>query len=139
MGAPQSIETDITTVLASPNPLPTTPRLPRSAQEHAGAVYAAPIPTSQIANQHSDFGPFACLSQNSWHPFEVFPRVYAHGYTRNREVYRWFRQPETLSTHLRVGCTISKPIQPTELLYICLLYTSPSPRDVEESRMPSSA
>ena len=26
-----------------------------------------------------------------------------------------------------------------ELEYICLLYTSPSPRDVEESRMPSSA
>ena len=24
-------------------------------------------------------------------------------------------------------------------LYTCLLYTSPSPRDVEESRMPSSA
>ena len=27
----------------------------------------------------------------------------------------------------------------TALPYICLLYTSPSPRDVEESRMPSSA
>ena len=27
----------------------------------------------------------------------------------------------------------------TPHLYICLLYTSPSPRDVEESRMPSSA
>ena len=26
-----------------------------------------------------------------------------------------------------------------ELFYACLLYTSPSPRDVEESRMPSSA
>ena len=26
-----------------------------------------------------------------------------------------------------------------ENLYACLLYTSPSPRDVEESRMPSSA
>ena len=25
------------------------------------------------------------------------------------------------------------------LMYTCLLYTSPSPRDVEESRMPSSA
>ena len=25
------------------------------------------------------------------------------------------------------------------IAYICLLYTSPSPRDVEESRMPSSA
>ena len=26
-----------------------------------------------------------------------------------------------------------------ELIKTCLLYTSPSPRDVEESRMPSSA
>ena len=25
------------------------------------------------------------------------------------------------------------------MLFACLLYTSPSPRDVEESRMPSSA
>ena len=25
------------------------------------------------------------------------------------------------------------------MAYVCLLYTSPSPRDVEESRMPSSA
>ena len=27
----------------------------------------------------------------------------------------------------------------TDEVYCCLLYTSPSPRDVEESRMPSSA
>ena len=27
----------------------------------------------------------------------------------------------------------------SEIYIICLLYTSPSPRDVEESRMPSSA
>ena len=26
-----------------------------------------------------------------------------------------------------------------DTIYACLLYTSPSPRDVEESRMPSSA
>ena len=32
-----------------------------------------------------------------------------------------------------------KTFQPTVLLTGCLLYTSPSPRDVEESRMPSSA
>ena len=32
------------------------------------------------------------------------------------------------------GDTPSTPIEET-----CLLYTSPSPRDVEESRMPSSA
>ena len=29
--------------------------------------------------------------------------------------------------------------EPISKVYICLLYTSPSPRDVEESRMPSSA
>ena len=27
----------------------------------------------------------------------------------------------------------------TDKMVVCLLYTSPSPRDVEESRMPSSA
>ena len=30
-------------------------------------------------------------------------------------------------------------INPDECINCCLLYTSPSPRDVEESRMPSSA
>ena len=30
-------------------------------------------------------------------------------------------------------------VKSTDVPYICLLYTSPSPRDVEESRMPSSA
>ena len=29
--------------------------------------------------------------------------------------------------------------KPVGLVYICLLYTSPSPRDVRSSRMPSSA
>ena len=30
-------------------------------------------------------------------------------------------------------------LRESEKFYDCLLYTSPSPRDVEESRMPSSA
>ena len=34
---------------------------------------------------------------------------------------------------------IWKVKMPLALLYTCLLYTSPSPRDVEECRMPSSA
>ena len=34
------------------------------------------------------------------------------------------------------GATLAMPVM---LAPICLLYTSPSPRDVEESRMPSSA
>ena len=32
-----------------------------------------------------------------------------------------------------------RPKMEVDLLMDCLLYTSPSPRDVEESRMPSSA
>ena len=122
MGAPQS-ETDIMTVLASLNPLPRTPCLPGSAQEHAGAVYAAPIPTSQIANQHSIFGPVACVLPNSRGSLMHFPRVLAHKYTRKREVYRWLRQPETLSTHLRVGSTISDAKQPIELIVSIVIKT----------------
>ena len=37
-----------------------------------------------------------------------------------------------------LGC-IHMTIQTGVLIETCLLYTSPSPRDVEESRMPSSA
>ena len=39
------------------------------------------------------------------------------------------------------GNNIDLPLdfEPEEANDICLLYTSPSPRDVEESRMPSSA
>ena len=38
--------------------------------------------------------------------------------------------------HFMPGCEI---LQSFDLVHCCLLYTSPSPRDVEESRMPSSA
>ena len=61
----------------------------------------------------------------------------------------------TLLSHVKAGNTVrlytyqnfgeSVPIPPEisvedgHQYYPCLLYTSPSPRDVEESRMPSSA
>jgi len=34
---------------------------------------------------------------------------------------------------------VKRPFAAIQISYLCLLYTSPSPRDVEESRMPSSA
>ena len=37
------------------------------------------------------------------------------------------------------GSVIAKDILSEVKKNVCLLYTSPSPRDVEESRMPSSA
>ena len=67
-----------------------------------------------------------------------------HEYTPKSKVGKWFndRLPLlTLANHLTDYPT------PKNLNYwwtfggilTCLLYTSPSPRDVEESRMPSSA
>ena len=53
----------------------------------------------------------------------------------------------TMTRHIKRGGRIwirvfpDKPIteKPIQVRMGCLLYTSPSPRDVEESRMPSSA
>ena len=73
--------------------LSTTPPLPRSAQEHAGEVYGTPIPTSQITNQHSDFGPFACMSHRSRYSLTHLPRVYATSDMRKPEIEGWFRLP----------------------------------------------
>ena len=54
---------------------------------------------------------------------------------------QWWMSHKELST---VRTEVARRIQSgdainTETKVICLLYTSPSPRDVEESRMPSSA
>ena len=44
----------------------------------------------------------------------------------------------TASTKMTFSCWLKKSNPATDGR-VCLLYTSPSPRDVEESRMPSSA
>ena len=49
-----------------------------------------------------------------------------------QNVHKSFGQLEVLKG-------IDLEVQPGEVACFCLLYTSPSPRDVEESRMPSSA
>ena len=54
--------------------------------------------------------------------FEVF--------ANHPELYRWY--VNSFYGEVFRGGSVAQP-------YNCLLYTSPSPRDVEESRMPSSA
>ena len=55
----------------------------------------------------------------------------------NRQLNDWYREKKNKrAKKLRRRLTGKSGIKP---LSICLLYTSPSPRDVEESRMPSSA
>ena len=52
-----------------------------------------------------------------------------------------FRQREQLENHLSAGAKRVVLTVPSkdEIDYTCLLYTSPSPRDRQKSRMPSSA
>ena len=48
--------------------------------------------------------------------------------------------PEPENLHEEIAILEKQSKKETERIYSsCLLYTSPSPRDVEESRMPSSA
>ena len=49
---------------------------------------------------------------------------------------RWITQHARFSSLIKACCVDERY---SEDVSICLLYTSPSPRDVEESRMPSSA
>ena len=61
------------------------------------------------------------------------------GGLRDIQVIGWIakRHFGTALEHLPTGEFLTE--QELDLLMSCLLYTSPSPRDVEESRMPSSA
>ena len=71
-------------------------------------------------------GRTASFEQTSTQSFVVFETTHA-----------------TANTMLRFGVLervlFSLPGADEEITWACLLYTSPSPRDVEESRMPSSA
>ena len=69
----------------------------------------------------------------------LLQEVYGYEDFRNLEVYDdLFRGKEKLQ--LSQGQLIEEVIMEAEKgIKGCLLYTSPSPRDVEESRMPSSA
>ena len=78
-------------------------------------------------------------------------------YRLNREVaqkqieseIRYYLKNETLTFGANDAVELEKVVfdwpdyweqnQAPSFLVVCLLYTSPSPRDVEESRMPSSA
>ena len=57
--------------------------------------------------------------------------------------YDWSAAKATLTWLKQIGISVipctSKTAEEVRRFRRCLLYTSPSPRDVEESRMPSSA
>ena len=88
---------------------------------------------------------FAAVGRGTPGPWDAPRRVVAHG------PYRWVRNPIYLAALLVVLGEAGLFLAPWLLVYaaamavcchlfvICLLYTSPSPRDMRRSRMPSSA
>ena len=72
--------------------------------------------------------------------FQGFRRIYVI-VSQGKPSYRTDDFPLRLIKAL-IDVGLQKPLfkaRPIVSLFPCLLYTSPSPRDVEESRMPSSA
>ena len=73
------------------------------------------------------------------------PRQYSLEKTRNIGIMAHIDAGKTTTTerilfYTRVNYKLGETHEGTATMdWICLLYTSPSPRDVEESRMPSSA
>ena len=83
-------------------------------------------------------GPARALkSSNGRSGAMVFPYTPTITYQRGAN-YGLYDLPHTNYQPLYYQSTSSPSVQVTGL-FTCLLYTSPSPRDVEESRMPSSA
>ena len=75
---------------------------------------------------------------------EVGQIVNTHGVRGEVKVQPWDVSPELLCG-FKTFYMDGAPFRPTskrvqgDMVLICLLYTSPSPRDTERSRMPSSA
>ena len=87
---------------------------------------------------------FAAAARRPWPLPPQHARVPADvgnlGYHRMDD-YAWF-QPKDWHAVLRAPDSLDAPIKAVvqaENAYTCLLYTSPSPRDRQKSRMPSSA
>ena len=62
--------------------------------------------------------------------------------TQRARIDKVLGSEEIITLITAMGCGVNDEFDVSKLRYhsiICLLYTSPSPRDVEESRMPSSA
>ena len=69
-------------------------------------------------------------------------KTYSVGVTTNTLVLRGnvgTANSTGITTYFNVDGDLTFPTTVVDDFYTCLLYTSPSPRDVEESRMPSSA
>ena len=78
---------------------------------------------------------FDKISKKEWNDSD-WDEIVKHSISIKSEVVSKDLKESGLRKILNFGHTIGHAIETT---YLCLLYTSPSPRDAHESRMPSSA
>ena len=87
-----------------------------------------------MSNKVDSFGTFYSLNKVN----KKNPIVFIHGVGLNKEIWdpqiNFFKNYNTLTYDL-----LGHGKTPLKKSKVCLLYTSPSPRDLSTSRMPSSA
>ena len=90
------------------------------------------------ANERFEFGDVVlCSNRKDSDALSRLVSVNRHGQPFGQREFREARHGDVNGLASCKGG--SRRRQFGDLLAVCLLYTSPSPRDVEESRMPSSA
>ena len=84
---------------------------------------------SSIPDTHQDF---IFLRQETIQSLQLNAQLFQHRETGAQHIHLDTGQDENVFL-------VAFRTMPMDSTGVCLLYTSPSPRDVEESRMPSSA
>ena len=79
------------------------------------------------------------MTKETWEQLNLVNEIQNHELRNKLEELSFVSATINLAVPSSIQFQHTHPQKYTLLYYICLLYTSPSPRDVEESRMPSSA
>ena len=93
----------------------------------------APENMSRVSVDPAEMESFSRMAENWWDPKGPFKPLHIMNGARLGFI------KETLCEHFHRDPDIDQPLKGLRILDICLLYTSPSPRDATLSRMPSSA
>ena len=101
-------------------------------------IYGIPVnDMATLADQRTDM---KLLAERGVEIFftQVFTHSFFHADMHPGNIFVSTRTPWN-PQYIAIDCGIIGSLTPEDQDYLCLLYTSPSPRDLSTSRMPSSA
>ena len=91
-----------------------------------------------IGNKFSQILTSAFVSISAIFSILIFYNVLTNNYESNLIVAKWINSG-TLNVNWSIKIDALSSVMLVVVTFVCLLYTSPSPRDLYRSRMPSSA